>query len=78
MQTLSEIMAEEEARRLAETRAEVAAEKAAWDALTPEEQAAAIAAREAKYADLPAEDDHCDHCRGYLDEEGYCPDCGED
>lgn len=61
-QSLSDIFAEEEARRLAETRVEEAAEKAAWGALTPEQQQAEIDRRAAKYAaldNLPDEDD-CD------------------
>lgn len=50
MSTLAEIMAEEDARRLAEARAEIARERAEWEALTPEAQAGIIAAQEAKWA----------------------------
>lgn len=52
-ESLADIMAEEEARRLAEARAEIAAEKRAWDAMNPAEQAEVIAKREAKFADVP-------------------------
>ena len=45
MANLSDLIAEEEAKRIAEARAEIAAEKAAWDALTPEQQAAETAGR---------------------------------
>ena len=39
-QSLGDIFAEMEAERLARARAEIAAEMAAWDALSPEERAA--------------------------------------
>lgn len=54
---LSDLMAEEEALRLAETRRDLAREQAAWAALSPQEQAAIIAAREAKFADVPDDED---------------------
>jgi predicted Fe-S protein YdhL (DUF1289 family) len=61
MASLDEIMAEEEARRVAETRAEMTAEQAAWQALSPEEREAEIARmeakREAKFANTPVDDD---------------------
>ena len=50
MSSLAEIMAEEDARRVAEARAEIAREQAEWAALSPTAQAAIIAAREAKWA----------------------------
>lgn len=52
-ESLADIMRDEEARRVAEARAEIAAEQAEWDALTPEQKAARAAAYEAKYADVP-------------------------
>lgn len=44
MQTMGELMAEEEERRLADSRREIAAEDAEWLALPAEERAARIAA----------------------------------
>lgn len=52
MESLNDIFVEEEARLLTATRAEIAAEKAAWNALTDEERAAHTAAVEAKYSDI--------------------------
>lgn len=49
-QTLDQLMAEDEAKRRAEAIAEIAAEKAAWDALPEDEKARQIEAREAKWA----------------------------
>lgn len=49
--SLFELMAQEETRRMEQARQEIAAEKAAWDAMTPDEQNKIIAAREAKYSD---------------------------
>jgi len=57
--SIGDFMREDEERLLAETRAEIAREKAEWDALTPAQQAEIIAAREAKFADVPDFDD-CD------------------
>lgn len=54
---LFDMVAEDDARRLEQARAEIAAEKAAWDALSPEDQAAHIAAVEAKYPDVPETDE---------------------
>lgn len=51
-QSLSNLLAEEEAQRLIETKAEIAAEIAAFNALTPEQQAVIIAEREAKWERL--------------------------
>lgn len=62
-QSLADIMREDDDRRLAEARAEIAAERAEWDALTPEQQADRSAAYEAKYGDIPddpADDDEED------------------
>lgn len=59
-ESLADIMASEEARRLDEARAEIAAEKAAWDALSPDDQARAIEAVEAKFADWDQPDDSDD------------------
>lgn len=59
-QTLGEIMREEDESRLVAARREIAAEKAAWDALTDEERAATIAAAEDKwaaYADYPEDEE---------------------
>lgn len=50
MEDLTSLFAEEEARRLAEARAEIAKEKAVYDALSPEQKAAKNAEYEAKYA----------------------------
>lgn len=52
-ESLADMMREEDERRLAEARAEIAAEQAEWDALTPEQKAARTAAYEAKYGDVP-------------------------
>ncbi len=65
MMTLGELLEGEDAARLAQARAEIAAEKAAWDALSPEEREAKTAAFEAKYetmfeASLEDEDDEED------------------
>ncbi|MGL5736894.1 MAG: hypothetical protein ACRCYS_18675 [Beijerinckiaceae bacterium] len=61
---LSDLIAEEEARIVAEARVEMAAEKDAWDALTDEQRAAHIAAVEAKFANVPDgdEDECCEEC----------------
>lgn len=77
MENLSDIFAEEEARRLAEAWAEVAKEKAAWDALTPVEQAAIIEQRAARFEALEQlpEQTTCDLCGDDLDDEGECPSC---
>lgn len=58
-ESLRDIMAKEEARLLAEAKKEIAAEKAAWDAMTPEAQANARAVIEAKYPNVEADDDCC-------------------
>ena len=50
MENLNDIFAEEEARRLAEAKAEMAKEKAAYDALSDEEKAKLAADREAYWA----------------------------
>jgi len=60
----------DDAARLATTRREIAAEKAAWDALTPEQQAAHTAAVEAKFGDVLPE---C-HCT----DDHYCSCCDMD
>jgi len=55
-----DIFAEEEARRLAEAKAEIAREDAEYAKLSPEEKARRSAEYEAKYAhldNLPEEDD---------------------
>lgn len=63
---LSDIMAEEQANRLAEAKAEIAAEKAAWEAMTPEQQADIIKEREAKFERLEQasneEAEVCENC----------------
>lgn len=48
MPDLNDIFAEYEAEQVANTAKEMAAEKAAWDALSPEQQAAITAERQAK------------------------------
>ena len=55
--TLDELMAEEEAAALEKGRAEIAAEDAAWAALPPEQKLAIIAAREARYTDIPDDEE---------------------
>ena len=65
-----ELDAERE-QALEQTRREIAAEKLAWDALTPEQQAAHTAAVEAKFADIVCEDATCDGCGLPVDD----PDC---
>jgi len=67
MANLFDLIAEEEAKALAETRRQIAAEKAAWDALTQEERDAHTKAVEDKYANFAQEP-----------EEDKCEDCGED
>lgn len=52
--TLGEMFAEEEARRVAETRREREAERAAWNALSDEERAERIAAGERKLEEFEA------------------------
>lgn len=47
--TLDELMAQDEPERIARLKAELAAEQAAWDALSPEEKAAKIASYESKW-----------------------------
>jgi len=47
---LGDMFREEEERRVAQHRIEAAAEKASWDALTDEERATIIAARDAKWS----------------------------
>lgn len=65
-ENLGDFFAAEERRRLDEARAEIAAERAKWDAMTDAERAAATAAYEARFPDVD-------------DEEGprTCNDCGE-
>jgi len=77
MASLADLMAEDEAFRLEEARREIAAEKAAWDALSPEQQAAAIAAREAKFANVPDDDEPevCEECLCLI-VAGACENCG--
>lgn len=60
--TMWDDLADEDAQRLERVRAEIAAEKAAWDALTPEQQAAHTAQVEAKFALGDVEDEPCDTC----------------
>jgi predicted Fe-S protein YdhL (DUF1289 family) len=47
---LDDMFREEEERLVARHRLEAAAEKASWDALSDEERAAVLAAREAKWS----------------------------
>lgn len=49
MTSLADLFAEEEAKNVAKVRAEMAEEKAAWDALTDAERADLIAANAAKW-----------------------------
>jgi predicted Fe-S protein YdhL (DUF1289 family) len=80
MSTLADFMREEEARLIAETRVEVAREMAAWEAMTPEEQAKIIAAREARFADVPEgfdgpdEDEDDEPCPEHRRPLSMCPD----
>lgn len=62
--SLHELMAEDEAKALEQTRREIAAEDAAWKALPQSERDRISAEREAKFADIPdAEDEEaCDEC----------------
>ncbi len=48
-QSLGDLMAEEEARLVDEARVQMEAERVAWDALSPAEQAAISAANAARY-----------------------------
>jgi hypothetical protein len=50
--TLAELFAEEEANRMAEAKAEIAAEDAAWLALSDAERASITANREAYWRDI--------------------------
>lgn len=66
--TLGDLMADYENELRAQAQKEMAAEKAAWDALTPEQQAAELD-RKAKYAELfdvednpEEEDEECQLC----------------
>lgn len=52
MANLMDLFAEEEEIRLAQSRAEIAAERAAFEAKSPEERAAITAAREAFWESL--------------------------
>ena len=54
--TIDDLFADEEAAALEKGRAEIAAEDAAWAALPPEQKLAIIAAREARYTDIPDDD----------------------
>ena len=55
--TIDELFADEEAAALEKGRAEIAAEDAAWAALPPEQKLAIIAAREARYTDIPDDEE---------------------
>ena len=63
MQNIFDLIREDEEKAIAQTRKEIAEEKAAWDALTQEERDAINKAREDKYPDIPDEPD--------LDSEDY-------
>jgi hypothetical protein len=56
-QDLASLIMEEQEAALAKTRAEIAAEKAAWDALPQSERDRIQAERDAMYADCPGIDD---------------------
>ena len=60
-QTLDELMAEEDAKRLAQARADIRAMQDEWNAMTPEQQAAALREREARMdaaeGDSPTDED---------------------
>jgi hypothetical protein len=78
-----ELFEREEQKRLAHERQLIADEKAAWDALTPEQKEAHAKAVEAKFAawEQPPEPEptECEICGADLDDEGcrYC-DGGEE
>jgi len=57
MEDLNDIFREEEDRLLAEARTAIAAENAAWYALTQEERDAITEARLARFPDLPEADE---------------------
>ena len=59
-ETLGEIFATEEARRIEETKRELEAEAAAWEALDPEERARRLAAAETRRIALYGNDDDLD------------------
>lgn len=70
LMTLDELFnTPEETDRVERIRADIAREKIAWDALSPEEQAAKIVAIEAKYPDVPDVDPD--------EEVTECAACGE-
>ena len=70
-------LAKEDAARVEATRAEIAKEKAEWDALSDEEKAARITAVEAKYLDAPDCDEleRCEDCGLVIAYDGYCEAC---
>lgn len=80
MPTLAELMAEDDATRLAEARAEIAQEKAEYDALSDDEKAARTAAYEAKYGESDVEKFDCYECGSTLSEgereRDKCDTCG--
>lgn len=55
--TLAELLAEDDAKREAEGRAQAAAEQNKYDCLTPEERAARMAEYEEKWGDFGADVD---------------------
>lgn len=63
MQNIFDLILEDEEKAIAQTRKEMAEEKAAWEALSQEERDVINKAREDKYPDIPDELD--------LDSEDY-------
>lgn len=56
IKTIDDLFCDEEKALLAKSRADIAREDAAWAALPPEQKLAIIAAREARYTDIPDDD----------------------
>ena len=69
--TIDDLFADEEAALLAKSRADIAREDAAWAALPPEQKLAIIAAREARYTDIPDDDQDDDDQNDEDDEDEF-------
>lgn len=59
-QTFADIFADYEEKRLAQSRAEIAKEDAAWEALPQSEKDRIMAEREAKFAAMADAESECD------------------
>jgi predicted Fe-S protein YdhL (DUF1289 family) len=69
--TLHELFSQDEEERLAKARAEMAAEKAAWDALPDDEKLRILTEQEARWAAMQEDiEDDFDNEDGDYDDEG--------